>query len=196
MCSDYRSCNKYYSYVSNSKDCDRPCSHVVPQQSTDFRTGTSFPQIRDFRPVSDFAQVLAQVLTSGFSLRFQQVPHSEYILSRKNPNRLRFFLAARHSNGVVLCRSKRDDMQRSPSTCPVTKPPRTSQRAHGRKKSGALASVSSCSFWLPYSHFGFWFLHNKYVLDDVSFFSRRSDTGHAAVFRQQKIVATPHQNRG
>ena len=35
VCSDYRSFHKEYSYVSNSKDCDRPCSHVVPQQPPD-----------------------------------------------------------------------------------------------------------------------------------------------------------------
>ena len=134
--------------------------------------------IRDFRPVSDFAQVLAQVLASGFSLRFQQVPHSEYIFSRKNPNRLRFFLAARHSNGVVLCRSKRDDMERSPSICPVTKPPHTSQRTHGRKKSGALASVSQVAlFGFPTRILGFGFCTTRSMFwVTCVLFSRRSDT--------------------
>ena len=133
-------------------------------------------------------------MASGFSLRFQQVPHSEYIFSRKNPNRLRFFLAARHSNGVVLCRSKRDDMERSPSICPVTKPPHTSQRTHGRKKSGALASVSQVAlFGFPTRILGFFgFCTTSMFWMTCPFFPSLRQTARRRFSNNKKIVATPH----
>ena len=161
---------------------DSAIQSVFPKISTRWRVNG------DFRPVSDFAQVLA----SGFLLRFQQVPHSEHILSRKNPNRLRFILAARHSNGVMLCKSKRDDMQRSPSLRPVTTA--THKPKDTRTKEVCRASVSQVAlFGFPTRILGFCLICTSTFWVTCPFFPVAQTHSTPPTFlEQQKIVATPH----